>query len=448
MGKYFITLPSMGESVVEATLTNWLKEVGDKISLDEPIVEIATDKVDSDITSEYEGVLVERKFNKDDVIKVGDVIAVIESPKFNEKNIKEKDDIAQFDTTNDNNFNSEIKEDDDQLNYPDLETESNIIESQIEEIIDSINDGKKPDTEYKQKIDNNKFFSPLVKSIAHEEGISDEELKKIPGTGASNRITKKDIFTYLSKKNKSSVDDSINFKKSDQIIELSRLAKITADHMIKSKKTSAHVNSFIEADITNLSDWRDKYKVKFMKDENEKLTFTPIFIQAVISAIKEFPLLNSSFDGDKIIQRKDINIGMATALENGDLIVPVIKNADHYNLIGLAKSVNDLSRRARNKLLNSDEVHGGTFTVTNIGNFQTLTGTPIINQPQIGIIAFGVIRKMPSVIETSNGDFIGIRKKIIISHSYDHRVINGALGGNFLRSVSKFIEEWDLNSEI
>lgn len=218
--------------------------------------------------------------------------------------------------------------------------------------------------------------------------------------------------------------------------------------MINSKKTSAHVNSFIEADITNLSNWREKYKVKFMEEENEKLTFTPIFIQAVISALKEFPLLNSSFDGDKIIQKKDINIGMATALENGDLIVPVIKNADHFNLIGLAKSVNDLSIRARNKKLNSDEIHGGTFTVTNIGNFQTLTGTPIINQPQIGIIAFGVIRKMPSVIETSNGDFIGIRKKIIISHSYDHRVINGAMGGNFLRSVAKFIEQWDLNFEI
>ena len=446
MGKYFITLPSMGESVVEATITNWLKEVGDKIDVDEPIVEIATDKVDSDITSEYKGILLEKKFDKDDVIKVGDIIAIIESSEFQDGNIKEKDDAVEFELSKNKDFNSEIKNDIAKLNHTDSKLESDVIESQIEEIIESISDIE--DSNSNPQIGTNKFLSPLVKSIAQAEGINDEELEKIPGTGVSNRITKKDIFDHISKKKKLGNAESVKANKSDQIIELSRLAKITADHMINSKKTSAHVNSFIEADITNLSDWRDKYKVKFMEEENEKLTFTPIFIQAVISALKEFPLLNSSFDGDKIIQKKDINIGMATALENGDLIVPVIKNADHFNLIGLAKSVNDLSIRARNKKLNSDEIKGGTFTVTNIGNFQTLTGTPIINQPQIGIIAFGVIRKMPSVIETSNGDFIGIRKKIIISHSYDHRVINGAMGGNFLRSVAKFIEQWDLNFEI
>ncbi len=448
MGKYFITLPSMGESVVEATITNWLKEVGDKIDVDEPIVEIATDKVDSDITSEYKGILLEKKFDKDDVIKVGDIIAIIESSEFQDGNIKEKDDAVEFELSKNKDFNSEIKNDIAKLNHTDSKLESDVIESQIEEIIESISDIEDSNSNPNQQIGTNKFLSPLVKSIAQAEGINDEELEKIPGTGVSNRITKKDIFDHISKKKKLGNAESVKANKSDQIIELSRLAKITADHMINSKKTSAHVNSFIEADITNLSDWRDKYKVKFMEEENEKLTYTPIFIQAVISALKEFPLLNSSFDGDKIIQKKDINIGMATALENGDLIVPVIKNADHFNLIGLAKSVNDLSIRARNKKLNSDEIKGGTFTVTNIGNFQTLTGTPIINQPQIGIIAFGVIRKMPSVIETSNGDFIGIRKKIIISHSYDHRVINGAMGGNFLRSVAKFIEQWDLNFEI
>ena len=437
----------MGESVVEATITNWLKEVGDKIDVDEPIVEIATDKVDSDITSEYKGILLEKKFDKDDVIKVGDIIAIIESSEFQDGNIKEKDDAVEFELSKNKDFNSEIKNDIAKLNHTDSKLESDVIESQIEEIIESISDIEDSNSNPNQQIGTNKFLSPLVKSIAQAEGINDEELEKIPGTGVSNRITKKDIFDHISKKKLGNAE-SVKANKSDQIIELSRLAKITADHMINSKKTSAHVNSFIEADITNLSDWRDKYKVKFMEEENEKLTFTPIFIQAVISALKEFPLLNSSFDGDKIIQKKDINIGMATALENGDLIVPVIKNADHFNLIGLAKSVNDLSIRARNKKLNSDEIKGGTFTVTNIGNFQTLTGTPIINQPQIGIIAFGVIRKMPSVIETSNGDFIGIRKKIIISHSYDHRVINGAMGGNFLRSVAKFIEQWDLNFEI
>jgi len=429
MGKYNLKLPKMGESVTEAILTNWLKEVGDFINIDESVVEIATDKVDSDIPSEVNGVLIEKKFKVNDLIQVGEVIAVIESENFTEIN-------------NDNEIEFEQKN-------ATIE-ESNIIENEIKEIIESVNPIEDPDSFIQNSSDlSNRFYSPLVKNIAQKEGISLEKLSKIRGTGSAQRVTKKDILDYITKNKFSRVNEgfSSSISNSDQVIELSRMGKIISDHMSLSKKTSAHVQSFVEADVTNLWEWRERVKDKFLKKENEKLTFTPLFILAVINALKKFPLLNSSFDGENITLKKQINIGMATALDSGDLIVPVIYNADHLNLVGLAKAVNDLSFRVRKQQLVSDEIKNGTFTVTNIGNFGSLTGTPIINQPQLGIIALGVIRKMPSVIETSEGDYIGIRKKMILAHSYDHRVINGALGGKFVKEVADYLEKWDSSIE-
>ena len=432
MGIYKLKLPKMGESVAEATLTNWLKEVGDSIDIDDSVLEIATDKVDSDIPSEVKGILIEKKFKENDIIQVGQVIALIEAENYedhDEKFIASEGDSIEVEVSNN----------------------SDIIEKEIEEIIENktYQESAIQSNEI-QNNDENKFYSPLVKNIAKEEGISFEELSLISGTGSSNRVTKSDILNYISKNKDFKTDNKtpISEQNNDQIIELSRMGKIIAENMIFSKKTSAHVQTFFEADVTKLCEWRDRIKIDFEKKENEKLTFTPMFILAVINALKKFPLLNSVFDGEKIIQKKDINIGMATALENGDLIVPVIANANHLNLIGLAKSVNDLSSRARKHQLTSDEISNGTFTVTNIGNFGSLTGTPIINQPQLGIIALGAIRKVPSVIETSEGDYIGIRKKMILAHSYDHRVINGALGGNFIKEVATFLEDWDIPFEI
>ncbi len=431
MGKYKLKLPKMGESVAEATLTNWLKEIGDSVEIDDSVVEIATDKVDSDVPSEVKGILIEKKFKKNDIIKVGQVIAIIEAENF--ENLQEDDD------------NSE-----DKVIEINVHENSEIIEKEIEEIIDfkTYDDGKIQSKET-QIGDKNKYYSPLVKSIAKKEGISSKELDLITGTGSSKRVTKDDILSYIekNKEHKNVNRNKVFNQNNDQIIELSRMGKIIAQNMVFSKQTSAHVQTFFEADVTKLCEWRDRVKIDFEKKENEKLTYTPIFILAVVNALKKFPLLNSTFDGEKIIQKKNINIGMATALENGDLIVPVISNANHLNLIGLAKSVNDLSLRARKQQLTSDEILEGTFTVTNIGNFGSLTGTPIINQPQLGIIALGVIRKVPSVIETSEGDYIGIRKKMILAHSYDHRVINGALGGNFIREVATFLENWDNSYE-
>ena len=320
----------------------------------------------------------------------------------------------------------------------------------------------------------NEFYSPLVKNIARAEGLTEVELKQIEGTGKNNRITKKDMLAYLAQRDKTPpvstkevapnpivtpttaasktfLDNNATASPTsggDQIIEMSRMAKLTADHMIRSKQTSAHVQSFIEADLTNLWDWREKAKGEFLKREGEKLTFTPLLITALIKALKDFPLLNSSVQGDTIVQKKAINIGMAAAMADGNLIVPVIKNADHLNMVGLAKAVNDLAQRARMQQLKPDEVQDGTFTFTNIGNFGSLTGTPIINQPQVGIIAVGVIRKIPAVIETSQGDSIAIRKKMIISHSYDHRIINGAMGGQFIKSMADYLENWDKNYPI
>ena len=320
--------------------------------------------------------------------------------------------------------------------------EENILSEEIELIKSSID----PIIEHSSK-----YYSPLVKSIAEKEGLTTIDLERIKGTGKDQRVTKKDIISYLSSKKEISVDQLSNkteedlFKFSqgkDQVIEMTRMEKILSSHMTDSIKKSAHVQSFIEVDVTDLWNWREKSKEHFLKRENQKLTFTPLFIYAIVKALRDYPLLNSSIDGENIIVKNSINIGMATALSNGNLIVPVIKNADHLNLMGLTKSVNDLASRARKDNLKPDEVKGGTYTVTNIGNFGSIMGTPIINQPQVGILAIGVIRKMPSVIETNKGDFIAIRKKVILSHSYDHRIINGEVGGLFIKKVADYLENW------
>ena len=440
MAEYFLKLPKMGEGVEEATITNWLKHEGDNIEIDDSIVEIATDKVDSDIVSEVKGKLVSRKFEVNDVIKIGDVIAIIETKRLPEK--------YQFE---DNLIDIELKDD----NLSNKTNEEKIISEEIELIKNSID----PIIEKSSK-----YYSPLVKNIAKKEGLTTSELEKIKGTGKDQRITKNDIVSYLSLKKEKTVDNlknsfindneenqiesiynsnSLNFLEGkDQIIEMSRMEKILSSHMIDSLKKSAHVQSFIEVDVSDLWNWREKEKKYFLKRENQKLTFTTLFIYAIVKALRDYPLLNSSIDGKNIIIKNSINIGMATALSSGDLIVPVIKNADHMNLLGLTKSVNDLAYRARNDKLKPDEVKGGTYTITNIGNFGSIMGTPIINQPQVGILAIGVIRKMPSVVETNKGDFIAVRRKVILSHSYDHRIINGEVGGLFIKKVADYLENW------
>lgn len=434
----------MGESVTEATLTAWLKEVGDTIEIDDSIVEVSTDKVDSDVPSEVEGVLLEKRFELNQVIQVGEVIAVIETDQEIEETAVTPEIVLE--------------------EAPVLEEKAVELPKEIIEIVEAPIQKAVTETIHEQASgsDSTRFYSPLVKNIAKTEGISITELDRIPGTGEANRLTKKDLLAYLEHRTAVSqapvrspkVDATFSSAEQqskdtpvasgeDQIIEMSRMAKLISQHMTESKNTSVHVQSFVEADVTELWEWREKVKNQFHDREGEKLTFTPIFMSAIIHAIKEFPLLNSSLQGDQIIQKKAINIGMATALRDGNLIVPVIKNADYLNLVGLAKAVNDLSNRARTNQLLPDEVQGGTYTVTNIGNFGSITGTPIINQPQVGILALGVIRKMPTVIETPEGDFVGIRKKMILSHSYDHRIINGAMGGRFAKAVANYLENWD-----
>ena len=434
MGKYLLKLPKMGESIAEATITKWLKDVGDTVEIDESLVEIATDKVDSDVPSEYKGKLIKKNFEVDDIVKVGEVIAEIETEMIeNDQPIikpkETKKEIIQVES--DEKPSDEIELDD----IPSLE----LLDK--ENLIDSLKDETKTD----------KFYSPLVKNIAKKEKISNQELDSIVGSGKDGRVTKQDILSYVSSRS-NIVDDNIspeiNSSREDQILELDRMGKIIFDHMSNSKKISAHVQSFVEVDVTNLWDWREKYKKSFFENEGQKLTFTPLFIDAVVKSLKDYPILNSSIIDEKIIIKKSINIGMATAVENGNLIVPVIKNADHLNLKGLTLAVNDLSGRARSNSLKPEEISDGTYTVTNVGNFGSIMGTPIINQPQVGILAIGVIRKLPSVIETDKGDFIGIRKKLILSHTYDHRIINGSVGGSFVKRVAEYLEEWDMNQTI
>ena len=438
MARFELKLPKMGESVAEATITNWLKEVGDKIEADEAVLEIATDKVDSEVPSEVSGILVEQLFSKDDLVQVGQTIAIIET----------EGDAPAVKAVEEQAFAAEVAE----------------IENTIETVKDTF-------TTPKDFTASDKFFSPLVKNIAKEEGISIAELESIAGSGKDGRVTKEDILKYIEnrksgvetpkavvetpkatqpvaapvQKSQQAVPVSVNG--GDEIIEMDRMRKLISGYMVASVQTSAHVQSFIEVDVTNIVKWRDKVKAAFEKREGEKLTFTPIMMEAVAKALKDFPGMNISVDGDYIIKKKNINLGMAAALPNGNLIVPVIKNADQLNLVGMAKAVNDLGNRAKAGKLKPDDTQGGTYTVTNVGTFGSVFGTPIINQPQVGILALGAIRKVPAVIETPEGDFIGIRQKMFLSHSYDHRVVDGALGGSFVKRVAEYLEAFDVDRD-
>jgi 2-oxoglutarate dehydrogenase E2 component (dihydrolipoamide succinyltransferase) len=442
MARFELKLPKMGESVAEATITNWLKQVGDKIESDEAVLEIATDKVDSEVPSEVSGVLVEQLFGKDDLVQVGQTIAIIET---------------ESPPTPEGQAQSEIN--------PDISESLEIIESSIAKSTDIISSPPSGAVGLSDK-----FFSPLVKNIAKEEGVSVDELEKISGSGKDGRVTKNDILDFVAYKKTEpraksqepiaettpkSVLDAIEGQKAnpisinggDEIIEMDRMRKLISGYMVASVQTSAHVQSFIEVDVTNIVKWREKVKTAFEKREGEKLTYTPIFMEAVAKALKDFPMMNIAVDGDFIIKKKNINLGMAASLPNGNLIVPVIKNADQLNLVGMAKAVNDLGGRAKAGKLKPYDTQGGTYTVTNVGTFGSVFGTPIINQPQVGILALGAIRKVPAVIETPEGDFIGIRQKMFLSHSYDHRVVDGALGGSFVKRVAEYLEAFDVDSD-
>ena len=421
MSKYNLTLPKMGESVEEATIVNWLKNVGDNIKMDDFIVEVATDKVDSEVPSDVEGVLIEKCFEINDVVKVGETLCVIEVNEGVSKKIIET--IPNIEL---------------------LEIEEKPFETEVIE-------------EAKQE-SKHSFLSPLVRSIIEKEEITDQQLDKIKGSGKGGRLTKKDLLQFLGKTEDQQPSEEFeksfyektkqSFSESDTTRELSRFEKMTSEHMIQSKNESVHAQMFIEADITNLSDWRENQKEKFLQREKFKLTITYPLVKIVSQVLREFPSLNAVLSDNNLILKKDINIGIATALGNGNLIVPVIKNADQLSLLGICKSANDLIINARNNELKPDDVSDGTFTITNIGIFDSLTGTAIINQPQLGIIAFGAIRKLPRVIETNKGDFIGIRKVIMISLSFDHRIINGAMGGLFLKRIKELIQNWDNSVEI
>jgi 2-oxoglutarate dehydrogenase E2 component (dihydrolipoamide succinyltransferase) len=436
MARFELRLPKMGESVAEATITNWLKEVGDKIEADEAVLEIATDKVDSEVPSEVSGVLVEKLFGKDDLVQVGQIIAVIET---------EGGDAVSV--------------------------SSEVAPAIIEEIQKNVEVAKESVATPVSFSESDKFFSPLVKNIAKEEGISLGELVSINGSGKEGRVTKEDILNYVKNRGSqpatvvatpakafeapkavsvttpSQTVSPVSVNGGDEIVEMDRMRKLISGYMVASVQTSAHVQSFIEVDVTNIVKWRDKVKNAFEKREGEKLTYTPIFMEAVAKALKDYPGMNISVEGDFIIKKKNINLGMAAALPNGNLIVPVIKNADQLNLVGMAKAVNDLGNRAKMGKLKPDDTQGGTYTVTNVGTFGSVFGTPIINQPQVGILALGAIRKVPAVIETPEGDFIGIRQKMFLSHSYDHRVVDGALGGSFVKRVAEYLEAFDANRD-
>ena len=450
MSRFELKLPKMGESVAEATITSWLKDIGDEIQFDEAVVEIATDKVDSEVPSEKKGVLIEKCFEVDDVVEVGQTIAIIETEEIDETDKDNSELNSEIDKP------SEVVESSKKvIKQPEVEESPKEI---IKELEGSVNDIISEDEV--ENISESGFLSPLVKNIIKKENISSNELSSITGTGKNNRITKNDILSFISNRSvvvEKSIEPKIDIQSinkfevsdfSDEVIEMTKMGKIISNHMTQSVKTSAHVQSFIEVDVTNIYNWRSRVKSGFESREGQKFTFTPIFIEAVAVALRQYPMMNISVDENKIILKKKINIGMATALSDGNLIVPVIKNADQLNLVGMAKTVNDLASRARNNNLNPDDVSGGTYTVTNVGVFGSIMGTPIINQPQVGILAFGAIRKMPSVIETEEGDYIGIRKKMIISHSYDHRVVNGALGSKFIKAVKEYLENWNSNREI
>ncbi len=449
MAEIEILLPKMGESVAEATIVKWLKNEGDAIELDESIVEIATDKVDSEVPSSSEGILIKKLFNEGDVVQVGQVIAIIGSE-------------AETGESRVTRIETKISD----PAPPEVKQGNNGVTEQIEEaLMAPIPSNGSP--ELSKFGGSGRFYSPLVRSIAKAEGILPEELEKIPGTGKNGRVTKKDILAYLPNRGnaiehpviepaettvekvvKTPAPQAIQSTGNDEIIEMDRMRKLIADHMVNSVQTAPHVTSFVEADVTNIVLWRNKIKNQFLEKVGEKITFTPIFIQAVAQALRDFPLVNSSIDGDKIIVKKNINIGMAAATPEGNLIVPVIKNADQFNLIGLTKQVNDLANRARSGNLSPDEIGGGTYTVSNVGTFGNVMGTPIINQPQSAVLALGAIRKKPAVIETEFGDTIGVRHMMFLSHSYDHRNIDGALGGSFVKKVADYLEAFDINQTI
>lgn len=437
MAQVELIMPKMGESVAEATIISWHKEIGETIELDETIVEIATDKVDSEVPSEVEGTLVKKLYDVDVVVKVGEVFAIVET---------EGDPAATVPVAKEETTTSPT-------------TAAAKIEEQVAQVRESVqvtaNEG-------------NRFYSPLVRSIASEEGINTAELEMVPGTGKEGRVSKSDILAYV--KNRSNTAPipqttpapkstkavpkapkaapAISVSGNKEVIEMDRMRKLIADHMVMSKQTSPHVTSFVEADVTVMVNWRNSVKGEFKKREEQNITFTPLFIEAVAKAIKDFPMINVSVDGTNIIVHKDVNIGMAAALPSGNLIVPVVKGADQMNLMGITKTVNDLATRARANQLKPDEISGGTFTLTNVGSFGNVMGTPIINQPQVAIMAVGSIKKKPAVIETPQGDMIGIRHMMFLSLSYDHRVVDGALGGSFLRKVADYLEQFDPNTQI
>ena len=447
MARVELIMPKMGESVSEATIITWTKEIGDKVELDETIVEIATDKVDSEVPSTHEGKLVEKLFNADDVVQVGDIFAVLET----EESVESE------------NYTQKIQDNTQKVDNVDtesiIENQSNI--TSVKSEINNINTVKSE----------TRFYSPLVKNIAKKEGITIDELNSINGSGKEGRVTKSDIKLYIKSKNNTPSNSDIkkDVKKETQtkevqtetthkvtipdtgeteIVEMDRMRKLISAHMTMSKATSAHITSFVEADMTNIVNWRNSIKADFKKREGENITFTPIIIEAMSKAVKDFPLINVSVEGTNIHIHKNVNVGMAAALPDGNLIVPVIKECQNKNLIGITKSVNDLATRARAGKLNPDDIQGGTITMTNVGTFGNLMGTPIINQPQVAIMACGVIKKKPVVLEKEYGDVIAIRHMMFLSLSYDHRVVDGALGGQFVRKVADYLESFDSNTSI
>lgn len=436
MAKFEILMPKLGESIIEATITRWMKKVGEQVNEDEALAEIATDKVDSEIPSPVEGVLKELLYQEGDVVPVGKIIAVIDMGGEGEAET------------------SETK--------PEPEPSQKAEEPGLKEKPAVVEETPEPDDKQDDSA-SEKFYSPLVKSIATKENIPLKELDSVTGSGKDGRVTKQDLLDYLQKrpaggpaKTASPAGKSvqpaeapkITMETGDEIFEMDRMRRLIADHMVMSKQVSPHVTSFIDVDVTNIVIWREKTKDAFFNREKEKLTYTPIFIEAAARVLKEFPRINASVDGYNMIHRKNINIGMATALPNGNLIVPVIRNADQKNLLGIVKDVNDLANRARKNNLVPDEIQGGTFTVTNFGTFDSLTGTPVINQPQVAILGIGAIRKKPVVIETPMGDVIGIRQIMILSLAYDHRIVDGALGGMFLKRMKEMLESWDVEKGI
>jgi len=432
MAKFEIVMPKMGESITDATITKWLKKPGDNIAEDEAIAEVATDKVDSEIPSPAEGIIKELLFEEGDTVEVGKPIAVL---------------TVKGEVGND--------EPDDKAKQKDKQKESDRKET-VE--IQKTDDGKPDIQVLRAKDSSGRFYSPLVRNIAREEGITMNELEQLEGSGKDNRVTKEDILNYLKNRKdgvqtktapaKAIQTPKIVLDSGDEVIEMDRMRKLIAEHMIMSEDTSVHITLFAEADVTNLVNWRNKQKGVLQKREGEKLTFTPVFIEVIARALRDFPMVNISVDGTKIIKRKNINIGMAAALPNGNLIVPVIKNADHKSLLGLTKEVNDLANRSRTNQLKPDEIQGGTFTLTNFGTFGAISGTPIINQPQVAILGVGIIAKKPVVIETPDGDTIGIRSRMMLSLSCDHRVVDGALGSMFLKRVVDYLEGWDTGQVI